>query len=80
MRSFCQCCGNGCNNSQHSWPITGVGLSRDFIALLSLRRTSVMHVHGPDNVDGRAACANESRLGFYLTLLNLRENKDKLPC
>ena len=41
---------NGCNNSQQCWPITRVGLSRNFIALLSPRRPCVMSVPSPNNV------------------------------
>ena len=42
--------GNGYNNSQQCWPITRVGLSRNFIALLSPRRPCVMSVPSPNNV------------------------------
>ena len=72
MRPCCQCCGNGCNNSQHSWPITGVGLSRGFIALLSPRRPfSVMHVHGPNNVDGRAMQTDQGLV--FISLCSIYE-------
>ena len=37
-------------NSQQCWPITRVGLSREVIVLLSIRRSCVTIVPGPRNV------------------------------
>ena len=60
-------CKYGCNNSQQRWPMKRVVLSREVIALLSLRRPWVMHVPVHNNV-GRALKTVPTLL-FYFAVI-----------
>ena len=59
-------------NSQQCWPITRVGLSREVIVLLSIRRSCVMIVPGPRNV-GKAVQTDPS----YIVALRFGDHGTK---
>ena len=72
LRPCWQWCANGCNNSQQCWPITHVGLSREVIVLLSIRRSCVMIVPGPKNV-GKAVETDPTLLLYASAIMEQKK-------
>ena len=72
LRPCWRWCANGCNNSQQCWPITRVGLSREVIVLLSIRRSCVMIAPGPKNV-GKAVQTDPTLLLYASVIMEQKK-------